>query len=193
MIYFKQELDGRVYQSGIVADKSHIPSNCVECTKEEYDNIKNQESMCQDEFGRIIPITLLNIPKELSKKCHLSIISGIDVVLADGTIEHFSLEETDQINLTTAFNAIQSGATSYLYHADGQNYRMYSAEDITTINKMATAHKLYHLTYYHHLIQWYNRAVTIEELELITYGAELPEDLATNMSKLLNNSAIDIS
>ena len=189
MIYFKQEVNGRIYQYGIVADKSKIPPECIECTKEEYNVAKNQDSMCIDGSERVIPVSLLELPNKLSNECHSAIISGIDVTLSDGTTEHFSLEETDQINLTTAFNVIQSGATSYPYHADGQICRMYPAEDIIAIGNAATSHKLYHLTYYNHLIQWYKRANDIEELEMITYGAELPEDLAANMMEVLANAS----
>lgn len=122
---------------------------------------------------------------QISSACHSAIIAGCDVTLSDGTIAHFSLEETDQINLTTAFNAVQSGATLYPYHADGELCKMYSADDIITIGNAATAHKLYHLTYCNHILAWIRRAETVEELESITYGAELPEDLAANMQEVM--------
>ena len=67
---------------------------------------------------------------------------------------------------------------------------MYAAQDIMTNSNAATAHKLYHLTYYNHLIQWYKRTTDIQELESIYYGAELPKDLATNMSEVLNNAIV---
>lgn len=126
---------------------------------------------------------------EISNACHDAIVSGIDVTLSDGTIGHFSLEETDQINLTTAFSAVQQGATGYPYHADGQLCKIFPAEDIITINEAATAHKLYHTTYCNHMMAWARRAETVEELEGIVYGAELPADLATNMAEILTNAA----
>ena len=119
--------------------------------------------------------------EELSDACHAAIVAGVDVKLSDGTTGHFSLEETDQINLTTAYNAVQNGATGYPYHADGQLCKMYPAADITAISQAATAHKLYHLTYCNHLMAWAKRVETADELTAITYGAELPEDLAANM------------
>ena len=136
-------------------------------------------------------ITLLKLQKEreISQTCHSTITSGCDVTLSDGEVYHFSLEETDQINLTTAFNAIQNGATGYPYHADGQLCRMYSAEDITIISDAVIEYKLYHLTYCNHLLTWIRRSETADELEAITYGAELPEDLAANMQEVLTTSA----
>lgn len=126
---------------------------------------------------------------ELSAACHAAIVAGIDVELSDGTTGHFSLEETDQINLTTAYNAVQQGATGYPYHADGQLCKMYPAADIIAIGDAATAHKLYHTTYCNHLMAWARRAETAEELAAITYGAELPEDLATNMAEVMTDAA----
>ena len=126
----------------------------------------------------------------ISQACYEAIVNGIDVTLSDGTTGHFSLEETDQINLTTAYNAVQQGAVGYPYHADGQLCKVYPAEDIINISNVATSHKLYHLTYCNHMMAWTRRAETVEELERIVYGAELPEDLAENMQEVLINAAV---
>lgn len=127
--------------------------------------------------------------EELSAACHAAIVAGIDVELSDGTTGHFSLEETDQINLTTAYNAVQQGVTGYPYHADGQLCKMYPAADIIAIGDAATAHKLYHTTYCNHMMAWARRAETADELAAITYGAELPEDLAANMAEVMTDAA----
>lgn len=125
--------------------------------------------------------------KEISDACYENIINGIDVLLSDNSLEHFSLKETDQINLATAYNEINQGALNYPYHADGQLCKLYSAKDIVAINNASISHKIYHTTYCNHLFAWIKRATTEEELETITYGAELPEDLAANMNEILNN------
>lgn len=127
--------------------------------------------------------------EELSAACHAAIVAGIDVELSDGTTGHFSLEETDQINLTTAYNAVRQGVTGYPYHADGQLCKMYTAADIIAIGDAATAHKLYHTTYCNHMMAWARRAETADELAAITYGAELPEDLAANMAEVMTDAA----
>lgn len=122
---------------------------------------------------------------ELSDACHSAIAAGMDVETSRGT-ERFSLEETDQINLTTAYNAVLSGAAAYPYHADGQLCRMFTAEEITAISNASIAHKLYHTTLCNHLLTWARRAETQEELDSITYTAEgLPDDLAANMTQVL--------
>ena len=151
----------------------------------------NQEALDAYEAANQPDISALREDKaeEISEACHASIVAGIDVTLSDGTNGHFALEETDQINLTTAFNAVQQGATGYPYHADGQLCKMYPAADILAISEAATAHKLYHTTYCNHLMAWSRRAETVDELSGITYGAELPEDLAANMAEVMSNAA----
>lgn len=126
---------------------------------------------------------------ELSAACNAAITAGMDVETTQGT-EHFSLQETDQINLTTALSAVQSGASGYPYHADGQLCRMFTAAEIQDIAAASVKHKLYHTTLCNHLLTWARRAETKEELSGITYSEDgLPEDLAANMAAVLAAAA----
>lgn len=123
--------------------------------------------------------------KEISDACNAAIVAGMDVETTKGT-EHFSLQETDQINLTTAYNAILSGAEGYPYHADGTLCRLFTAKEITDVSNASIQHKLYHTTLCNHLLTWIRRAKTEDELNGITYSADgLPEDLAQNMQQVL--------
>lgn len=126
----------------------------------------------------------------LSNTCNQVITDGMDVETTEGT-EHFSLEETDQINLTTAVSAIEQGAKGYPYHADKKLCRMFTAEEIKSIAESATAHKLYNTTLCNHLLILARRATTTAELDAITYSADcLPIDLAENMKKVLAASGV---
>lgn len=121
----------------------------------------------------------------LSAACNQIIVAGMDVETTEG-VEHFSLEETDQINLTTALSAIEQGAKGYPYHADKKLCRMFTAVELKAIAEKATAHKLYHTTLCNHLLILTRRATTTAELDKITYSADcLPLDLAENMKKIL--------
>lgn len=121
----------------------------------------------------------------LSETCNQTIVAGMDVETTEG-VEHFSLEETDQINLTTALSAIEQGAKGYPYHADKKLCRMFTAVEIKAIAEKATAHKLYHTTLCNHLLTLARRATTTAELDEITYSADcLPPDLTENMKKIL--------
>ena len=123
---------------------------------------------------------------EMSAACNAAITAGMDVETTQGT-EHFSLQETDQINLTAAVTAVQQGAAGYPYHADGELCRMFTAAEIGAVGQASIAHKLYHTTYCNHMFAWIRRA-TASELAGITYGAELPEDLAASMQALLTQA-----
>lgn len=126
--------------------------------------------------------------QEISDACNAAIVAGMDVETTKGT-EHFSLQETDQINLTTAYNAVLSGAEGYPYHADGTLCRLFTAKEITDVSNASIQHKLYHTTLCNHLLTWIRRAKTEDELNGITYSADgLPEDLAQNMQQVLTAS-----
>lgn len=122
--------------------------------------------------------------EELSQACNAAIIAGCDVELSTGA-GHISLTNEDQINLTNAAATVQAGAEAYPYHLDGQLCAMYPASDIMVMAQAATAHKLYHTTYYNHLAMWVKRCETSAEVQAIEYGAELPADLAENMAAIL--------
>lgn len=125
---------------------------------------------------------------EMSAACNAAIVAGMDVATTQGT-EHFSLKETDQINLTTAYNAVVAGVPQYPYHADGALCRMFSADEIKAISAASIQHKMYHTTLCNHLLTWARRAETAEELAGITYSANnLPADLAQNMTQIMASS-----
>ena len=157
---------------------------------------QNYETACAKAYnGEVIvedvpddrPLDVIRADKlaELSSSCNAAITAGMDVETTQG-MEHFSLQETDQINLTTALSAVQSGAAGYPYHADGQLCRMFTASEIQAIAAASVKHKLYHTTLCNHLLAWARRAETKEELSGITYSAiGLPEDLAANMASVL--------
>lgn len=139
------------------------------------------------------PLDVIRADKlvELSAACNDAITAGMDVETTKGT-EHFSLQETDQINLTTALSAVQSGAAGYPYHADGKLCRLFTAAEIQAIAEASVKHKLYHTTLCNHLLTWARRAETKEELSGITYSTDgMPEDLAANMAAVLSAAAGD--
>ena len=122
---------------------------------------------------------------EINTACDAAITSGCDVTLSDGTAGHITLTIPDQINLSTAQEAIKAGGTGYAYHLDGALCEVYSAADIAIMAQAATAHVLYHQTYCNHVRAWVKLCETAEEVEAITYGAELPDDLAAHMATVI--------
>lgn len=150
---------------------------------------------------KLIPVSVFNIDisplrnqklEEVSDKCSKAIVAGCDVTLENEAIKHFSMEETDQINIATALDAVNNGMKEYPYHADGELCELYSANNIKLISNAFVQHKLYHLTYCNHLMSWIKRCNKMKELKSIYYGIELPNDLKENMEKILKIKGSDI-
>ena len=117
--------------------------------------------------------------QEAGLACTAAIYAGIDVGGA-----HYSLTEHDQTEIMAQYTTVKEGAAAVPYHADGELCRMYPAEEFAALAQAATAHVFYHRTYCNHVNAWIARA-GLEELEGVTYGAALPEDLAVHMAGVL--------
>lgn len=120
--------------------------------------------------------------QEIGKACTATIYAGIEVAG-----ERYSLTEHDQIELMAQLAAVRGGAETVPYHADGELCGMYAADVFISIAEAATAHIFYHRTYCNHLNWWISYADG-DELRGITYGADLPDDLARHMAMLLEQA-----
>lgn len=121
--------------------------------------------------------------RKISAACEAAIYAGVYVKLSDGSAEHFSLTEHDQLNLFGKQVQLASGATELEYHADGQPCRYYTAEDMRTITSTAMAYVSYHTTYCNALNMWIYGASNETELGKIAYGADVPEEYQSEVFK----------
>ena len=120
------------------------------------------------------------VKQEVGMACTAAIYAGITV--GDS---HYSLTEHDQTEIMAQYTAVKDGAAAVPYHADGELCRMYPAEEFTALAQTATGHVFYHRTYCNHMNAWIARA-DLAELDRITYGAALPEDLAEHMQEVVS-------
>ena len=118
---------------------------------------------------------------EIASACEQIIYNGINVTLADGTVEHFRLTEHDQLNLFGKQVQIASGVEKIEYHADGQPCRYYRAEDMQTIIQAALFHVTYHTTYCNAVNMWITGCQDAAEVQGIFYGADVPEMYRTDV------------
>ena len=65
-----------------------------------------------------LDITIKNKLEELSDICTKTIYSGLDIKLSNGTIEHFTLDEHDQLNLSGIGLQLGAGAEMISWHQD---------------------------------------------------------------------------
>lgn len=127
---------------------------------------------------------------EVSAACEQIIYAGINVTLSDGTTEHYSLTEHDQLNLFGKLSQISVGAAQLEYHADGQSCRYYTAIDMQAIIQAAMRHVSYHTTYCNALNMWIAGCQTTEEVQEIFYGADVPKQYR---SEVLNAYLVQIA
>ena len=121
--------------------------------------------------------------REISQTCEQAIYSGVDVTLTNGTTEHFSLTEHDQLNLFGKQVQLAAGADQLEYHSDGQACRYYSAADMQLIIAAAMQHVSYHTTYCNALNMWTAGCEKTEEVQEIYYGADVPEAYQSDVLK----------
>ncbi|WP_367569027.1 hypothetical protein [Lacrimispora sp.] len=119
---------------------------------------------------------------EVNAACGQTICNGITVELSTG-FEHFSLSQTDQLNLFGLQAQIASGVTQIIYHADGQPCRFYPASDIALLIEKAMFHASYHTTYANSLRSWIDNVEAAEELQEIYYGADIPVEYQSDVLK----------
>ncbi len=126
-----------------------------------------------------------------SQTCQEAIYAGIDVDLSGGK-QHFSLTAHDQTNIDSMFTAVTLGATEFPYHADGNKCVMFSAADIVALYVAYKGFVTQQTTYCNFLRLWMNRETNPDALAAITYGDDLPADLATQMQEIMAQAQAQI-
>lgn len=130
---------------------------------------------------------------EMSNACNTVIAKGFDAVLSDGETYHFSLTTQDQLNLITLSTMLASGETAIPYHADNELCKFYSADDVSTIITAATALKTYQVSYFNALKAYIESMYTIEEINAVVYGIEIPADYQSDVLKYLLSQVNNVS
>ena len=155
---------------------------------------KTDLTKIQEELKRIttkvdkkIPDTLEEIKaakkQEIGQACDKIIYYGMDVTLTNGSTEHFSLTDHDQLNLFGKQVQLAAGTDQLEYHSDGQACRYYSAKDMQLITSAAMAYVSYHTTYCNAVNMWIAGCETADEIQQIYYGADVPETYQSDVLK----------
>lgn len=181
-------------------DRTYIEAQIIEISEEEYqifmDAIEHNETI-PDEQEDIPPLPELideieaetvefvrsSKISEMSLQCRKTIEAGIDVQLRMET-KHFSMDTQDQLNLMS-LGVMAQTQELIPYHADGETCIFYTADEINQIVAAATAHKVYHTTYYNALKNYINSLTTIEEIAAITYGTPIPDEYQSEVLKVI--------
>ena len=122
--------------------------------------------------------------REMSLACNQAIIEGFDLELG-GEPKHFSLTLKDQTNLVTATVQILSGEQAIPYHADGDELKNFTADEMLQVIGAANAHKTYHLVYFNCMKKWLNALSRITSIQAVEYGAEIPKKYQSGLYKTI--------
>lgn len=106
-----------------------------------------------------------------------TIQDGIEVTLADGTAEHFDLNEKEQTQLAVLQLRIAAGDNQIPWHTsdETEHCKYYSNEDMALIATAALEYVTYHETYLRDLRIYIRSLTSKTEVEAVTYGIEIPE------------------
>lgn len=128
---------------------------------------------------------------EMNMTQQATIQSGIDVVLTDGTTEHFTLTEKDQISLMGLQTRVAMGEESIGWHTsdETEHCRYYANADMMRITTAAMEYVTFHVTYFRDLRIYIRSLETKEEVEAVTYGMEIPEEYRSQPLKDMLTSA----
>ena len=102
---------------------------------------------------------------------------------------HYSLTDYDQLEILKQAKAIEQGAVSVPYHANGELVDLVSADIFLKFVNAVNTHIFKHRTYCNHLNIWIRRETDRTVLESINYTDtfdNLPVDLSENIQKLLS-------
>lgn len=117
----------------------------------------------------------------ISQACNQTIVAGVDVEL-NGAVEHFNLSDEDQRNIDNLFRIVYLGGTRFPYQADGSECRVYTVSEIAQIYVAAQTLITTQTAYHNALKKYVNSMETVEEINGVSYGMELPEPYLTDLN-----------
>ena len=158
----------------VKAESESAAEHWVECMKEKEDGADGDE-FCIDTM-RAAKLA------QVSKECNEKIVSGVDVTLSTGT-EHFSLTETDQLNLFGKQAELAAGITQCAYHKDGQPCKYYSVADMKLIIEAAISFVTFNTTKCNSMFSWIRGCSTAAEMAGITFESNIPEKYWSDVYK----------
>ena len=105
---------------------------------------------------------------EIANACATAITAGVDV----GN-HHYSYALTDQNNLYNAMNLATQTGLDVPYHADGENCRLFTKEELVAIYIAAETNATSEITYNNQMKQYINILTDIDDVNAITHGTPL--------------------
>lgn len=115
--------------------------------------------------------------EEMDRTQQAVVQAGFEVVLTDGTTEHFDLTEKEQKQLSVLQGVIARGDEKIPWHTsdETEHCKYYSNDDMSKVVTAAFDLVTYHETYFRDLRIYIRSLETKEAVEAVIYGMEIPE------------------
>lgn len=127
--------------------------------------------------------------EEISKACNFNIVHGAYMEV-DGEMQLFSYKPEDQSNLISALQLSIATQMSMPYHADGENCRLFTPEEITTLYVNEMTNLTHHQTYTNQMKMYINSLENKEDIESIFYGVELTGEYLDTYNMIMEQSKL---
>lgn len=126
---------------------------------------------------------------ELSEICNFNIVHGVYMEI-DGEQKLFSYKTEDQSNLLNALQIAIATQMSMPYHADGENCRLFTPEEITTLYVNEMTNLTHHQTYTNQMKMYINSLENKEDVEAVYYGVELTGKYLDTYNMIMEQSKL---
>ena len=123
---------------------------------------------------------------EMNRECSNTILNGVDVKFSDENIQHFTLKTEDQIAFIMCAQHVLHGVENIPWHPNGDTTMpcvFYSNKDMKLITDTVFNHISYNQTYCNSLKLWIDACETIEDVNNIHYGSEIPVTYQSEVMK----------
>lgn len=115
---------------------------------------------------------------EMEAEQQRTIANGVDVLLSDGEVHHFTLTANDQISLMGLESEVAKGTEYIPWHTSNQteHCQYFSNADMKLIVESALSYVTYHVTYFRDLRIYINSMLDKESVETAFYGMQIPTE-----------------
>ena len=116
------------------------------------------------------------------------IANGFDIVI-DGKVKHFTLTDHDQTSLLGLMGQVQMGIEQIPWHTSDhdEHCEYFTNEQMKSIIEKATGFLTYHITYFRDLRIYINNLSSKEEIEVVEYGIQIPNEYKSDVLKDLES------
>ena len=138
-------------------------------------------------------LTLEEVKKEkiaqLSSTCEQCIYNGVTMEI-DGETKYFSYKAEDQVNLGNALQLAQVTGLDVPYHADGDNCKLYTPEQIVKLYVQQMTNLTHNQTYFNQLRMYVETLEEKEDVENIMYGQDLTGKYLDKYTEMMTQAGV---